>query len=352
MGNVPDTAYVDTSPPIFLFGFERSGTTLLSMMVGAHPRIAMPFSTTELWYRYGALLDRYNGLDAARDVERIVDDLLQEERICLWDVTLVRDEVLNGLAPGSYPNVIARFHTLYAQHTGKDRWGNIAISTLNNMDMANVWFPNARFIHIVRDGRDVALSHETYPYGSSNVGECANAWVHQLRVNLKMGAILGPNRYLVVRYEDLILESEPTLRRMCEFMGVAYSSAMLEYPSMVEKKVPENRRWLWPVLNKPPAKSNVYRWKTKLSTTKRIVFERAAGGMLAEFGYEVYARVPKRMRAYLLELWYFLDRGGRFKRFLTQVGVKRLSRLERDWYNSKRNAKRQAEPPGDARAGI
>src|SRR3990172_4414 len=98
------------STPVFLFGYERSGTTLLSMMVGAHPHIAVPLSTTGLWYRYGRLLDHYDQLRTAQSVERLVEDLLQEERIRLWDVELSLDAVLEGLAPCSYPTVIARFH--------------------------------------------------------------------------------------------------------------------------------------------------------------------------------------------------------------------------------------------------
>ena len=310
----------DAVPPVFLFGFDRSGTTLLSMMMGAHPRIAVPFSATGLWYRYGNCLDRYGNLATTHDVERLIDDLLREERIHLWDVELPRHELLEDLEPGSYASVVARFHRLYARHMGKDRWGNSDIATLDNMDKAHHWFPNALFVHIVRDGRDVALSHETYPYGASNIAECASWWTHRLLVNLKMGAILGPRRYLVVRYEDLVLKSEDTLRRLCSFMGVAYSPEMLEYPRMVGEKVPSSRRWLWPTLDKPPVESNAYRWKTQMSRTKRIVFERTAGAMLAELGYEAYAKIPQRPAAYLLELWYFLGRGGRFRRLTARLG--------------------------------
>ena len=62
-----------TIAPFFMFGFERSGTTLLSMIVGAHPDIAVPLSVTGMWFRYGAKLDTYNNLETHEDVERIVD---------------------------------------------------------------------------------------------------------------------------------------------------------------------------------------------------------------------------------------------------------------------------------------
>lgn len=321
----------DSAPPLFMFGFERSGTTLLSMMVGAHPDIAVPLTVTGLWYRYAERLVAYHDLATPEDLERLVTDLLAEERIQLWDTKLSANEVLEDLVPESYASVVERFHCLYARHKGKRLWGNLDIATLDEMDIANRWFPKARFLHIVRDGRDVALSHETMPYGTSNTLECAEHWVQRLRTNLKMGAILGPERYQVIRYEDLILDSETTLERICQFIDVKYSPTMLEYPAMVDGKVPKHRRWLWPELDKAPVKSKVYGWKTRMSRTKRVVFEGIANRMLLELGYEAFASVPKRASAYAYELWCFLGRAGRFKRLTKKLGIARESSLERNW---------------------
>ncbi len=77
-------------PPFFVFGFERSGNTLLAMMLGAHPNIAVPLSTTGMWLRYAERLNDYARLAATNDMERLVDDLLAEQRIRLWDVQLTR----------------------------------------------------------------------------------------------------------------------------------------------------------------------------------------------------------------------------------------------------------------------
>ena len=301
-------------PPLFMFGFERSGTTLLSMMVGAHPSIAVPFSPTGLWYRYGRSLDKYDNLETHEALERIVDDLLTEERIRLWDVQLSRDEALERLETGSYPAIVARFHELYARHCGKRHWASIDIATLYEMDQAYRWFPNARFLHIVRDGRDVALSHETYMYGVSTTLECAEKWRQDLWANMKMGSMLDSNQYMVVRYEDLVLNTEATLSDICTFFWLSYSADMLNYPEMVKNKVPRHRRSLWPALDKPPVKSKVYRWKSDMSDYKRIVFEGVANDMLKRLGYEAYATVPKSLFGYLYELWCFLGRGGRMQR--------------------------------------
>lgn len=310
------------APAVFLFGFERSGTTLLSMMVGAHPRIAVPLSLTGLWYRYGKELPRYNNLRSEGDVARLVDDLLREERIKMWDAPLSRAALLEGLTIGSYASVIASFHSVYADAKGKDLWGSIDIDTIDEMDVASGWFPETKFVHIVRDGRDVALSHEGYAYGASNIGECADKWFHSVKMNLKMGAILGSQRYMVLHYEDLIRSPERSLHQLCDFIGVEYAPEMLEYSRMVREKVPVDRRWIWPILDQAPDVSRVERWKRHMSVTQRIVFERVAGNLLRELGYDVYPQIPKSLRANVLELCYFLGQGHRFSRFAASLGLR------------------------------
>src|SRR3546814_17992196 len=108
----------------------------------------------------------------------------------------------------------------------------------------------ARFLHIIRDGRDVALSHQTMPYGAGNIAECARAWVNRTTTNAKMGRILGAARYMTVRFEDLVLGTGATLERLCAFLILPYDDRMLCFGEMVEAKIPDNRRWLWPAISR------------------------------------------------------------------------------------------------------
>ena len=197
------------------------------------------------------------------------------------------------------------------------------------MDLVNEWIPDARFVQIVRDGRDVALSHQTMPYGSGNIADCAWAWAWRVGVNAKMGRILGPERYCTLRFEDLVSDSENTLRRLCSFLGLAYDPAMLRYTAMVEEKIPEDRRWLWPAINQPPQSAKVALWRHAMTRSQRIVFEDIAAAALRTWGYESYDRPPKSPRAYLLALWYFLTQGGRLRRLGRRLGLGRRSLLER-----------------------
>lgn len=309
---------------------ERSGTTLLSMMTGAHSKIAVPLATTGMWIHFGRRLESYGYLKRQDDVARLVDAVLNHERIGLWDTGLDRDQILADLPVGDYGAVICRVHGEYARAKGKPYWANIDIATLDHMELVNDWIGDARFVHIVRDGRDVALSHQTMPYGSGNIAECARSWVSRVELNTKMGRILGPERYYALRFEDLVNDPEPTLIGLCRFLTVPFDSAMLAYGEMVTEKIPTDRLWLWPALSQPPQTSRVGQWRNKMSTTQRIVFEGVANETLKQWQYDCYETVPKSLRSYALELWYFLTQGGRLRRLSQKLGIQRKSLLERD----------------------
>jgi len=308
---------------LFMFGFERSGTTLLSMMVGAHAQIAVPLSTTGLWYRYAERVAEYRNLADEQSVARIVADLLDEKRIQMWDVDLRAEDILPRVLPGSYASIVDAFHQLYAESKGKHAWSSMDISTLYRMERANEWFPSARFLQIVRDGRDVALSHETYKYGIWSTSEVASRWANDVSTSIRMGAMIGPARYKIIRYEDLVLEPEKTLRDICSYAGVEYDDGMLNYPRMVEKKVPPDRRFLWPELSEPPKRSKTFRWKRKMSETKRIVFESRAKRLLDELDYETFAIIPKSILAQIYDFWCYLGEGGRIKRLRRRLRLTR-----------------------------
>jgi hypothetical protein len=304
-----------------MFGFERSGTTLLSMMLGAHPQIAVPLSTTGLWYRYEAKPSTPDDLATSEGLERLVDSLLREERIRLWDAELEHSALLDACRPGDFGSVVAAFHSAYAARMQKPYWASMDISTLYHMEDAHVWFSDARFVHIVRDGRDVALSHETYRYGLSTLVEVAEKWRQELRCSLRMGHLLGPERYYVIRYEDLITAPEVTLQKLCNYLGVEYNAAMMDYPRMVKDKVPEDRRSLWPSLGKAPQAANAFRWREAMSQRKRVVFEQYAGDMLRMLGYDAYDKVPMNLGARALDFWCYLAAGGRFRRLRNKFNI-------------------------------
>jgi hypothetical protein len=292
--------------PIFIVGFQRSGTTLLRLMLDAHPVIAIPLDTVGLWSRWEERLDRYGDLGTAINRQRLVTDLTADERIRLWEPALSPSVVLALWSDASFPGLIDAFYRAYAQSHGKSRWGEKDPGNMLRIPRLAHWFPKAQFIHIIRDGRDACLSQVEQDFGFNDVLPCAEAWREQVWWVRNLGAILGHLRYHELRFEDLVAAPEAQLRGICDFLGVPFSKDMLLYHQNVEAAVPASKRHLWPMLTKPPQKSNTERWKTRMTRAQRLCFEKRAQSVLREMGYETLKEKPAG--GYLVEFGSLLRR--------------------------------------------
>jgi hypothetical protein len=290
-------------PPIFIVGFQRSGTTLLRLMLDSHPDIAIPLDTVGMWAGYAERLDRYGDLAREENRRRMVEDVLAEERIRLWNTPLSAKDVLGRWREPGIAGIIRAMHEAYAQAHGKRTWGDKDPGNMNRIDQLNAWFPDARIIHIIRDGRDACLSHLTQDFGYSNVLECALAWREEVQWVGRMGRLLGERRYLELRYEDLIREPERCLREVCTFLDVSFYDSMLRYHERVTAAVPDEKRHIWPLIDQPPVAANAGRWKTVMSNGMRICFEKRAGSVLRDHGYEVLPQARGAYAAEVRNLW-------------------------------------------------
>jgi hypothetical protein len=274
------------SSPFFVTGFQRSGTTLLRMMLDSHPKVAIPLDTTGLWARTEGRLGEFGSLEEEGNRRRLVESLLVEERIRLWRVPLSVDDVVSAISRPGYPGVIEGFHLAYARSKGKTRWGDKDPGNMLRLASVLEWFPDARIVHIVRDGRDACQSLLKQSFGGDDLLRCAEQWREQVGWVRQIGRILGAQRYHELRYEDLVEHPESVLRTLASFLDLDWSPSMLEYHRRVDESVPEEKRHIWPLLDRPPQVSARYRWKAEMSDGQRICFEKRAGRVLAECGYE------------------------------------------------------------------
>lgn len=289
-------------PPFFIVGFQRSGTTLLRMMLDSHPDIAIPLDTVGLWSRYEERLPDYNNLATDQDARRLVNDLIGEERIQLWKVPLDGEKVLALRLGSRFADIIDAFGQAYAHAKGKRHWGDKDPGNMKRIDQLNRWFPAGRVIHIVRDGRDACLSHLEQDFGHNDVLACASAWREEVEWVRRIGRVLGPERYFELRYEDLLADPEARLRDISRFLGIEFSPRMLEYHTRVDQGIPDEKRHIWKHIGEPPKKDKAARWKREMRPGLRVCFEKRAASALREMGYEV---LPQARGAYFEELRNF-----------------------------------------------
>ena len=281
-------------PPLVVLGVRRSGTTLLRVMLDRSPELAIPDES----YFVPQLARRHGG---RVDPEAFVDDLRRLPTLVEW--ALSPDAVAERLRPGvTAGEAIGAVFESYAALHGKQRWGDKTPLYMQHLPLLERLFPSARFVHLVRDGRDAALSFLSVPAGIMTEGwghprdaaDFACQWATEVRDARALGARVG-ERYLEVRYEKLVAEPAATLRAVCEFATLRYDDAMLGYVGETEsaRKAHQQR------LNEAP-RVGVRDWRSEMSEADRRAFESIAGDLLAELGYDVERRRrdPARLAAY------------------------------------------------------
>ncbi len=184
---------------------------------------------------------------------------------------------------------IERFFEATAQRESKHRWAEKTPGNILILDRIFDWFPRAKFIHAIRDGRDCMCSNRTHPKMWLKRGkmvpsgirrpieECARRWVDYVGAGL---AHRDDERYFEVRYEELVHQPESTIRGLLEFIGEPWDDAVLNFQQRDDR--------LTKLINlpgKPINTSALARWKKDLSADEVETIKRMAGDLLTTLGY-------------------------------------------------------------------
>jgi hypothetical protein len=253
------------APVPFIVGSPRSGASLLRSMLDSHPRLAIPPETGFLPCAFGSLF----GNDA-RQRRSFGETLINfPPESSGWRAFGIEPDdfmrELGAITPFRVDEAIRCFYRMYAARFGKDRWGDRTCAYGRHMRAIEQVLPEACFIHIIRDGRDIALSlRESGLSSRTDMSALARQWRRDICVTRRQS--LGVRQYLELRYESLVLDPETCLREVCDFVEVDYDPAIRKT-----------------VRTQDP--SRVFRWRKEMSTRDRAEYEDVAGGLLGALDY-------------------------------------------------------------------
>ncbi len=272
--------------PIFV-GSGRSGTTLLRNMFDAHPRLAMCHEA-QFVGRLVARRGRYES-GGALDTEAFVTDLMANSnfRRLGLDEAAVRAGLATA-APTDLAGAVRTVLDLYAMAHGKDLYGDKTPGYVTQIPALADLLPEARFVHIIRDGRDVAMSYlDRSEWGPASMAEAALYWESRVGRGRRAGKALGRGRYRDVRYEDLVDDPEGVARSLCDFLEIEFDPAMLRYHEKGEVFVASTKDpEAFTGLTKPVTKG-MRDWRSQMSGDDIALFEAIAGDLLSDLGYEL-----------------------------------------------------------------
>ncbi len=252
----------DTRSPVFIGGQRRSGTTLLRIMLNRHPRIACGRES-----HFAKHLLNWH--------DRLADE---------WSDTIRRYGFGAEAVDGAFAALVDDVFTGVQLAQGKQRWAEKTPANIINIDYLFRLFPNAQFVHMIRDPRDTYRSIRDRSQGDRpnwarfTATEAARDWRAAVEAGMRWRQ--ATDRYLEVRYEDLAREPEQTMRRVLEFLNEPWDARVLAIDANGAVAKPQHG---------PVFATSIARWRTGLSEVEVASIQSVAGELMVELGYELAA---------------------------------------------------------------
>lgn len=289
------------NPPLFIIGNPRSGTSLLRLILTSHPELLIPPECGFiLWLKkkYGDWAQS-DCSDPAR-LSNFLDDLFASKKFDTWSIDR---KILKGqieeTQPRKYQELCEAVYDAYGLSVGRcfSVWGDKNNFHVHHLDEIFSLYEDARFLHIVRDGRDVACSYREVTSGKSNspyapnlnteIMEVATEWANNvMKVDSFISSIPG-SQGMTIKYEELVVKPLEMVKTICDWLGLQFEPEMLNFYQINREKNLE------PVLTmdwkkrtmQPISDEQVGRYKKNLSLQDLLHFESVASHALARFDY-------------------------------------------------------------------
>jgi Sulfotransferase family len=250
-------------PPIFIVGCQSSGTTPLRLMLDSHPNIACGPETRFL-----------------ADFAHLTRESWDRLRLYGFPKEYWHAKVAN---------LFDGFKTDYARSRGKSRWADKTPRYALSLDYILELFPDCQIVHVIRDGRDVVVSHRRR-WGYLSALKAVEKWPHYIRSARAVGNGLPDGRYHEVRYERLVNDTEATMRELLEFLGEEWDPAVLEHDKRRHDISTHYGSFSSERRQAAQEKTAVYRSRVgshrrEMDPLLRLLFHLRSGGTLKQLGY-------------------------------------------------------------------
>lgn len=330
--------------PIFVTGSERSGTTLIMTILGVHPNIAVPEVT---WYypRFRPYLFTYGDLSDPANFRALSDEMAYGLRKPFFGMDVNPATFGGEIAAratereASFAGVFSAMLDRYAEDVGKPRWGEKTPYNLFYIEQILQDFPNAQFVFITRDGRDVCGEFLDASFGPMNIYTAAELWTMGQQAVKPWRATLSDDQWFDINYEEFVRDPVPGLKRLCDFLGEPYTDDLLAFHTTPvaqgRGRTKDNAAVAHPISDK-----YVGLYKDQLSLRDQRIMAWVAGDTLRDLSYEDVAE-PLELSAEQVAFHEEMD--GRYRAVnLEAPGGWIVFESYNDWLIDRRAARRQA----------
>jgi hypothetical protein len=280
---------VSVNPYVFIVGCARSGTSLLKRMIDAHSQVAIARESHWIPTYFEA---RTGLTPAGRVAPSLIDALIANPRFSRMKLTRSDlNRLLEAQKNPSYSEFVSAMFDLYARRRGKEYAGDKTPGYVKQIPALHSLWPQARFVHLIRDGRDVCLSAlgwkaaERGPgrfatWADDPVATAALWWEWHVRLGREAAGQLPPGRYHEIRYESLVADPETVCRGLCDFLEIGYEDAVLRPHDRRGPRGAHDSKMAW-----RPISPGLRDWRSQMQKQDLEVFEALSGDLLIELGY-------------------------------------------------------------------
>lgn len=272
--------------PFFIIGTERSGSNLLRAILNSHPHISIPHPP-HIMKELGPKINRYGDLSIDQNFHHLIDDVIKLVRLHFvsWPVELNRDSLFKRSATRSLYSINAIIYEDYAKHMKKNRWGCKSTFMIHYIDEILKVHPNAQFIHLVRDGRDVAVSARKSVFNHFHPYYVAKLWSKEQALAISWRQKIPASQFKTIRYEELIAHPESTVKDVCDFLEEEYQEDLLRYFEKNDVTELSKLSASWKNISRAVLSDNSKKYRKELSPNEIALFECVAKRELEAFGY-------------------------------------------------------------------
>ncbi len=278
-------------------GAPRSGTTLLQTLLDAHSACSIP-PESHLFDHFGEIISCYGNLDQEDVLLRLARDLLKDERILRWQLNLKPEDLCRKVKERSFKGMISVLFETYACNHGKERWGDKTPEHTLHLDQILSIFPQARFVHLVRDGRDVAESLGRAFFGPPTLDRRAMLWKTYVNA-FETFRQKNSSLCLTVRYEELVKNPQEVLGRVLTFIGEEPVQISQEIPETALKKIYRGTDdGSHQSLDDRVTEKKIGLFREAMTRRDLEIFESIAGDELKRFGYGLETSGLEKMNSF------------------------------------------------------
>jgi len=274
--------------PIFIIGTERSGTNLLRLILNSHSAISVPHPP-HIMKLFSPLVPFYGNLAKDLNFKRLIADVCRmvELHPYPWEITLDRERIYRDAAARELICIYFAIYDQYLEHSGKERWCCKSTFMIDHVADILRFYPDARFIFLTRDGRDVAVSAKSSIFNHYHVYYSAKRWQREQRTGLDWLEKLSARQIKLLKYEELTTDPSGKVKDLCDFLDLPYDEKMLEYYRLNEAKKSGALSISWENTAKPVIAGNDGKFRKYLSEQEVRQFEAIALFELQQLGYEL-----------------------------------------------------------------